>query len=238
LDAVKELRGYAGDENGFKFMRQVVRAFAVGDPAAIPVMEKMLEQMKARNGMVVQSPDLKAKLAKIDEAVAQNQITPEDAQERKNELLEVEKARAGQTRTQAELEQERKRADQQWREKMASNNEAALNEWETSVRTKDPDFGNVTDEGDENHGVSIADQVFTELQARLSAKPPASQAEMVATAQKAYDTVKRRMSQFTPKPRAMKPVTSENSSRTAKVKPKSFKEAAESATGILYGSES
>ena len=95
----------------------------------------------------------------------------------------------------------------------------------------------MTEESDPLHGVSKADQVMTELAASLPAKPPRNQQELVAAAQKAYVVVNRRMAAFLPWPKPIKaPLGSDVSSRTAKVKPKGFKETADSATSILFGS--
>ena len=237
VEAARELKTLAGDDKGFEFMRGVVRMFAAGDPKGIPIMEKMLEQMRERNGMVIQSPDLSAKTAAIDKAVQAGQLTEEQAQARKADLLEVEKARAGEKRTQGELEAQRQREQQSRVEAQTRANQTALDDWESSIRTKDADFGNVTEESDPQHGVSKADQVMSELTASLQARPPRNQQELVAAAQKAYDVVSRRMAAYLPKPRAIKaPIGSDSSSRTAKVKPKGFKETAEAATSILFGS--
>jgi hypothetical protein len=223
VEAAKELKTLAGDEKGFEFMRGVVRMFAAGDPKGIPIMEVMLNQMRERNGLVVQSADVKTRLDKgeIDEAAA----------------LEIEKARASQRRTQAQLDAQREREKQGQVEAASTANQKALDEWESSIRTKDVDFGNVTEPDDSQHGISKADQVMTELTASLQARPPKTHQDLVAAAQKAYDTVNRRLATYLPKPRAIKaPITSDTSSRTAKVKPKGFKETADAATSILFGS--
>jgi hypothetical protein len=236
-EAARELKTLAGDDKGFEFMRGVVRMFAAGDPKGIPIMEAMLKQMRERNGMVIQSPDLTSKTAEIDQAVQKGQLTEEQAAARKADLLEVEKARAGQKQSQAQLEAQRQREQQSRVETQARANQTALDDWESSIRTKDADFGNVTEESDPQHGVSKADQVMTELTASLQAKPPRNQQELVAAAQKAYDVVNRRMAAYLPRPKPIKPpIGSDSSSRTAKVKPKGFKETADAATGILYGS--
>ena len=223
IEAARELKTLAGDEKRFEFMRGIVRMFSAGDPKGIPIMEAMLNQMRERNGLVVQSADVKARLDKgeIDEAAA----------------LEIEKARAGQRQTQAQLEAQRQREQQRQVEQQTNSNQQALDEWESSIRTKDVDFGNVTTPEDPQHGISKADQVMTELTASLQARPPKTQQDLVAAAQKAYDTVNRRMATYLPKPKPIKaPITSDSSSRTAKVKPKGFKETAEAATSILFGS--
>lgn len=237
LDTLKEFRTLTGDEKGFDFFRNVTRMFAASDPKGIPVLEGMLKQLRDRNGMVIQSPDLTSKTAEIDQAVQNGQLTEEQAAARKADLLEVEKARAGQKQTQAQLEAQRQREQQSRVETQTRANQTALDDWESSIRTKDADFGNVTEESDPQRGVSKADQVLTELTASLQAKPPRNQQELVAAAQKAYDTVNRRMAAYLPRPKAIKaPIGSDSSSRTAKVKPKGFKETADSATSILFGS--
>jgi hypothetical protein len=237
LDTLKEFRTLTGDEKGFDFFRNVTRMFAASDPRGIPVLEGMLKQLRERNGMVIQSPDLTSKTAEIDQAVQNGQLTEEQAAARKADLLEVEKARAGQKQTQAQLEAQRQREQQSRVETQTRANQTALDDWESSIRTKDADFGNVTEESDPQRGVSKADQVLTELTASLQAKPPRNQQELVAAAQKAYDTVNRRMAAYLPRPKAIKaPIGSDSSSRTAKVKPKGFKETADSATSILFGS--
>jgi hypothetical protein len=237
LETLKEFKTLTGDENGFEFFRQVTRLFAASDPKGIPILEGMLKQLRERNGMVIQSPDLSAKTAEIDQAVQNGQLTDEQAQARKADLLEVEKARAGQKQTQAQLDQQRQREQQAQVETQTRANQTALDSWESSIRTKDADFGNVTEESDPQHGVSKADQVMSELTASLQAKPPRNQQELVAAAQKAYDVVNRRLAAYLPAPKPIKaPLGSDVSSRTAKVKPKGFKETSEAATGILYGS--
>jgi hypothetical protein len=237
LDTLKEFRTLTGDEKGFEFFRNVTRMFAASDPKGIPILEGMLKQMRERNGMVIQSPDMTDRLKEIDEQANLGRLTPEQADARKADLLEVEKARAGQKQTQAQLEAQRQREQQSRVETQTRANQTALDDWESSIRTKDADFGNVTEESDPQRGVSKADQVLTELTASLQAKPPRNQQELVAAAQKAYDTVNRRMAAYLPRPKAIKaPIGSDSSSRTAKVKPKGFKETADSATSILFGS--
>ena len=237
LETLKEFKTLTGDEKGFEFFQHVTRLFAANDPKGIPVLEGMLKQLRERNGMVIQSPDLAAKQAAIDDAVSKGQLTEEQAQQRKDDLLETEKARAGQKQIQAQLDQQRQREQQAQVETQMRANQTALDGWESSIRTKDADFGNVTEESDPQHGVSKADQVMSELTASLQAKPPRNQQELVAAAQKAYDVVNRRMAAYLPTPKPIKaPIGSDSSSRTAKVKPKGFKETAEAATGILYGS--
>ena len=237
VEAAHELKTLAGDDKGFEFMRGVVRMFAAGDPKGIPIMEKMLEQMRERNGMVIQSPDLAARSKEIDDAANLGKMTPEQAEAHKADLLKIEEARAGQKQTQAQLEAQRQREQQSRVETQTRANQTALDDWESSIRTKDADFGNVTEESDPQHGVSKADQVMSELTASLQAKPPRNQQGLVAAAQKAYDVVNRRMAAYLPKPKAIKaPIGSDSSSRTAKVKPKGFKETSEAATSILFGS--
>ena len=237
LETLKEFKTLTGDEKGFDFFRQVTRLFAASDPKGIPVLEGMLKQLRERNGMVIQSPDLAAKQAAIDDAVSKGQLTEEQAQQRKDDLLETEKARAGQKQIQAQLDQQRQREQQAQVETQTRANKTALDGWENSIRTKDADFGNMTEDSDPRHGVSKADQVMSELTASLQAKPPRNQQELVAAAQKAYDVVNRRVAAYLPTPKPIKaPIGSDSSSRTAKVKPKGFKETAEAATGIMFGS--
>jgi len=237
LETLKEFKTLTGDEKGFEFFRNVTRIFAANDPKGIPILEGMLSQLRERNGMVVKSPDLIARLEEVDKADKLGQLTPEQAEDRRADLLGTERARAGQKMIQAQLDQQRQREQQAQVETQTRANQTALDGWESSIRTKDADFGNVTEESDPQHGVSKADQVMSELTASLQAKPPRNQQELVAAAQKAYDVVNRRMAAYLPAPRPIKaPIGSESSSRTAKVKPKGFKEVSEAATGILYGS--
>jgi hypothetical protein len=237
LDTLKEFKTLTGDEKGFEFFRNVTRLFAASDPKGIPILEGMLKQLRERNGMVIQSPDLAARSKEIDDAANLGKMTPEQAEAHKADLLKIEEARAGQKQTQAQLEAQRQREQQSRVETQSRANQTALDDWEGSIRTKDADFGNVTEESDPQHGVSKADQVMSELTASLQAKPPRNQQELVAAAQKAYDVVNRRMAAYLPKPKPIKaPIGSDSSSRTAKVKPKGFKETSEAATSILYGS--
>ena len=99
----------------------------------------------------------------------------------------------------------------------------SLNSWEENIRSRDPDFGNVTDISDPLHGKSVADQVFDGLCLLQTRNPKAGTDDLLAEANRIHKLAKSRISAGTG--RTQKVLTSHSSSITAKPKPVSVMDA-------------
>jgi hypothetical protein len=237
-EELKSLKQIVGEGQPWQFFNQVTQLFSRGDEKCIPILEEMVNQVKKRNGHLIQSDDLKQKVARINQAQTDGLITPEDAAERLAELTETEKSRAQARNLREQIEQQNRlksQAEAQQREQSAVQEyRTALDNWETALRQTWPNFGNLTAPDDPNHGVSMADQVFAELNSRLAMTPPKTQEELLSLAQKSVEVVQRRLKAYEPPPKPMKPVTSENSFTTARPVGRNWKERASQNTSLLY----
>lgn len=222
-DIAQELRQIVGGEQEFNTMRQVVRGFAAGDPAVLPILKQMVQSIEKSNGEVISSPDLVERQSALQRQVDEGLIDQKEFEAQANLLKEVERTRAGRTRAETQLKttaetQRAQQVEQQQRQQVE-----AINSWESNIRQRDPDFGAVTDVTDPKHGESIADQVFDAMSLRFIQKPGTTTEELVQVAQRAYDRAKRTAP--TPPLRTQRVVTSQSSSTTGKQKPRSMREA-------------
>lgn len=204
-----EFRQHAGDDEGFKTMRHIIRGYATGDAACVPILEQMLQDLRERTGLVVSDADIKTRIenGELDETTGTElQRTRIEAKAAKNRLTQAE-----QERQQREVES-------------ASNDVAqSLNTWEEKVRGQDPDFGNVTPDDDPKHGESIADQVLDGIRLLQMRNPRAGKAELLAEADRIHKLARGRLQNV--RGRTQRVITSESSSTTARPAPKTMKEA-------------
>jgi hypothetical protein len=191
---VDELKRYAGDEDGWRNMRLLIRNHAENPAEAVPMLEMLLNDARERAGLVVKSPDIRQKLddGLVDEPTA----------------LELEQARVAAQRNKAAQEA-------QAREKAAESQQAmvtALDQWEASVRSRLPDY-------DSYQGL-----VRAKLSEAAMRTFPKSPDEAVQMAQSALDDitgwVKQRMTPVQPR----KVATSSGSSTKASAKPRSLRD--------------
>lgn len=220
---VDELKRYTVDDAGFKKMRDVVRAFAEDPSASVPVLEQMLESARQRSGHVVTSPDLKQRLAVLDKKLEDGHLDEETHALARDAILEAEKGRAGAKSATAKVQQTQTQRLTEARQAAMTTTLNSLNAWETNIRERDPDFGNVTPAEDPKHGESVADRVFDALQLKFSRNPNATTEELIAEATRVHKLARGQLAR--PAARESRPVTTTGSSTTAKPKPKTMREA-------------
>jgi|GEM_PF-6041757 len=234
--SLAKIRAFTGNnETGFKNLNTLLETFTQDPGAALPMLEKLVEDAKQRAGLVLQSDDLKREAEKISQQLKDNVIDEETANAQKARLVEIEKARAGKRAAETRLQQTNESQQQRQAREAQQQTVNALNTWEESVRARYPDLGALTDLNDPNHGESVMDQVFDLLASKVSIKPPATTAEYTALAQQCLETVQKRIGKLLPAGRTMRPMTSQSSSATAKVKPRNFQEAEQQARKSLFG---
>lgn len=220
---VDELRAHTGDEAGFTTMRNIVRAYANDPAAAVPILENMLLDARTRSGLVVTSTDLKGRLEKLEADARAGTIDGTELAARKAELVELESARAAKRQAEGRLTQTETQRRQQAENASAGALASSLNSWEEGIRQRDPDFGNVTDVDDPQHGVSVADRVFDGIRLFRMAKPQSTNEQVLAEVQRVYKLARGSLPQ---KPlRESRPVTVQGSSITAKPKARTVREA-------------
>lgn len=149
-EVVQEMvQAVQGDEQGFKNMRTLIRSYEGEPDKAIPMLKMLLEDCEKRSGLVIQSDDLKQKVQEIDQLVKDNLITLEAAEQRKQELIEVEKSRATVKRVTTQTENRSKQIEQSETQKRQREQLEQLaqveNNWMADKKKSDPDFAMIED---------------------------------------------------------------------------------------------
>ena len=223
LEIVDELRQHTGDAQGFETMRGIVRTYATEPEKAIPVLENMLKDARERAGLEITSPDLKERLAEIDDKQRRGLLDAAEAEAWKADLTAAEQARAGGRQAQARLQATQQRTEQEQAAEAQSATINKLNSWEENIRKRDPDFGQVTDPDDPEHGASIADQVYDAIVLKQTHNPRATVEELLKEADRAYKLARGRLSNG--RGRQQRVLTSEGSFTTARPEAKTMREA-------------
>jgi hypothetical protein len=222
-DVASELRQIAGGDKEFDTMRQVVRAYATGDPAVLPILRQMVQTIEKSSGEVISSPDLLTRAEAIQKQFDNGVIDQAEYQTQTGLLKEIERNRAGKRTAETTVKvQQQTQAEQQARQAL-EREASSINSWETNIRSRDPDFGNVTDVNDPKHGESVADQVFDAMCLKRAHQPNSTTDDLLAVAQRAYSLAKGRVSG--PAPRQNRVITSQTSSITGRQRPKTMREA-------------
>lgn len=219
----EELKSLTGDEQSFTAMQQVVRAYAQGDAAVEPILEQMLTHIRTVNGKVLTSPDLVQRKTALKGKLDAGLIDQGEFDEQTKLLTETEQARAGKKTAETKLQSTAKQTQAQEAERQQAATVQAINSWEENIRSRDPDFGNVTDVNDPNHGASVADQVFDAMCLKRMSAPNATTQDLIAAGQRAYTLAKGRNASAPQRERRV--ITATSSSVTAKPRPKTMREA-------------
>ena len=193
LEAVAELEAHTGDAAGFTRMREIVKTYATEPEAAVPILESMLKDARERAGLVVVSDDLRGRLGKVDALLASGQIDEVQAREWKADIQSAERSRAGERQARQRAEQERQAQTPAQVNAAGQQRATALNQWEESIRSKDPSFGEVTESDHPTHGESVADQVLDAVELLFTRNPGATPAQVVAEADRVWKLAQKRL---------------------------------------------
>lgn len=225
----QRLRAATKDDTATANAVALVEAWFAGKPEALGMLKELQGDLETRLGQRLTSPDLVAKAAKIDEALEAMHLLPEEAAERKAELLEIEKARAGQRQAENERKQTESQKQSEAVEKLIEARTVALNQWEELGPLRNPDYANRPEM--QQRVIADAQVKITEREAKLGRM--LNPAEMVECAQAAYDDVLKFLTGFLPKPQAQRLPPGGGSSRSGLPKAKTFGEALDSAAEVL-----
>ena len=226
VDVLDEMKRITGGEREFNTMRQIVRQYSAGDPAVLPMLRQMVQTMERHAGEVLSSPDLVGRQQAIQKQFDEGHIDANELKSQSELLKEVERNRAGKRQAETRLTTTQKTQQQQQAAQAQQQQVEAVNSWESNIRQRDPDFGDVTDVNDPKHGQSIADQVFDAMSLKFMHNPTATTDDLLAEAQRAYTMAKGR----SPGPalRQQRVVTSQRSSVTGRQAPRTMREAMDS----------
>lgn len=173
------------------------------DPkGAIEMLKGTLETLQVSQGMALPA-DLQAKVT--------DGTLPEDI------AKELAQARVNVQRGTRQSQDSATQAQQAAVQGMTS----AVNVWEQSRRSSDPDYAPKKD-GEPDGKYEFVESKFLQL---ASAKPPKSAQEAVALVEQAYGEVSKSLQRFVPKPAPTKVLNSNASSTTAKKEPTTMREA-------------
>ena len=145
---VDEMRkSVGGSEQGFTNMRNLIRNFD-SDPAnAVPMLETLLNDARKRAGLVLHDSALMTEAQKLDQQVADGLIEQAQADARKAELLELQKAKMVTTQTaqqqQAERDRQQRAQIEAATQKAAAEINTAESAWTDAKAKNDPDFAAV-----------------------------------------------------------------------------------------------
>ena len=225
-EIVAEFKALTGDAKGFDTMRDIVRTYARDPAAAVPILEQMLTDARQRGGLEITSPDLKARLAEIDQQAHDSLISQDAAKKLRALLVEAEKGRAAARQAEGRLKDHEQSAARTAAQAADAQVMTTLNAWEQNIRSRYPDFGDVTAATDPAHGSSVADQVFDALCLKRMTQPDAGADVLVREADRVLKLALTRVG--APASRTQRPITSQGSSVTAKPRPKTMREAMDS----------
>jgi hypothetical protein len=226
------LQSVGGNEKGFNNIRNLIRSFDADPATAVPMLEMLLTDAQGRAGMVLTSPELVTESRRLDQEVADGTKTPEEIQKRKAELLELEKSRVVQRRTETQSEQQRKLAEQK---ALAEQGRAILSEiktavdaWETNVKKTDPDYPKIR--------TLVIDRIRILAEARTNELGRALKgAEAVEVSTEALKQIKSDISALLPKPKSRQAITGGGSSNGSRQQSTTERERYEARIAKLEG---
>lgn len=212
---------------GMLLMDGVSRSSKIPDAKQIEAVEKILNTMKERAGMVFTNPDRLKESRELDEQLRQGLVEPDAVEKRKAELLKLERAEAIEKQSGRESERiasERKAIGEQEQNRTQQRQVEEINKVESNwVETKtksDPDFAAV-----QNLFSMFVERNSLEFWNKNKRLP--SSAEVAPEIlEKSLKMAKAEALKFRPKPEAKKPVTngSHGSSAQHRQQPKNSRE--------------
>lgn len=141
IEVVQEmLQSVGGSEVGFTNMRHLIKSFDADPAGAVPMLEKLLEDAKSRAGLVITAPELKTELQQLDQQIKEGLIDQNAAEKRRNELVELQKARLLSEQTQRERQTAQQRQTEQQQMQAVNDLNQTEARWVSEKQKSDPDF--------------------------------------------------------------------------------------------------
>ncbi len=140
LQTFERLKVATGGEQYVESTVDLIEKWQKGDPKALEMLDILRNDLLQRTGNVLTSPDLVQRNRDIDSELQQGTLDENQAQQRRNDLLEIEKARVTAKRSEADV---KKREEHERNTTVESQHRAlvtAANDWEKSKMASDPDY--------------------------------------------------------------------------------------------------
>lgn len=214
LTAFDRFRKATGGEQEAENTIRLAELHKAGDMRAREMLVMLLNDFDSRTGAVLTSPDLLQRSQGIDKQVGEGALTPEDGEQRKKDLVEIQKARAGKQATEAELKQ---RDDTQRNNSAEAQTQEMVNAcdaWEKDKLKSDPDYPALKKFSD-----SLAFQIGNERQQQLKGERLLNGREMKEVLEEAYKQAKEEAAKFRPAPKTRQVTTGTSSSATSRRQP-------------------
>ncbi len=157
LNTFERLKAATGGVEHVESTVDLIEKWQKGDPKALEMLDILRNDLLQRTGSVLTSPDLMQRNRDIDSELQQGTLDETQAQQKRNDLLEIEKARVTARRSEAEVKQRDQREQQTTVESQIQAAEHAGNEWEKATMSKDPDYPSLK-EAVESKALALANQ--------------------------------------------------------------------------------
>ena len=216
----ERFRKSVGDDAAVENTIVLTELFQQGNPKAREMLVTLLNDLDARTGSVLTSPDLKQRAADIDRKVNDGLMEATDAETAKKDLLELEKSRVGQRQTEAQKSQVQQQADQTVQQQRVSEVVSAANDWEKEQMASDPDYPSLK---------KMVELTVPSVREEWMAKKPRGYFLTAADTKKLLEEtltiVKAEAAKFAPRPQARTRLNGGGSSATSRREPANADEA-------------
>lgn len=206
LEVVQEMFQSVGNsEQGFNNMRTLIKNFEADPANAVPMLEVLIQDAKKRAGLVVSDTQLASEEQKLQEKLNDGLITEEEAEQRRQELLEVQQARLSKSQAEQREQAERQRREQAARKAAETELEQIEARWVSEKQKSDPDYTAL----ESLHGAFIQKNAikFHNDNGRLP-----NTTEAISLLEKSYKEAKAEALKFKPAPKERKVVKSNQGS--------------------------
>lgn len=212
------LKKAVGDDESAENAIVLTELFQRGDPRARTMLQELINDLDARTGAVLTSPDLTKRAEAIDAQLEQGLLTPEEAKQKKDDLLEIQKARVGKQQTESRLQETERTEAQKRFDAAVDETVAAANDWEKEKMVSDPDYPALK-KLVEDRAFKIGDERQRKLKGRLL-----NGTELKAVLDQALKEVKDEALKLQPKPQRRQVFAGGGSSATARRAPANSRE--------------
>lgn len=213
VEIVKRIETATGSAEAARNAVAFIELYQSADPRAGAMLQDLVADFNARTGAVLTSPDLVRRNADLEKRLADGVITPEDRDQARKDLFELEKARVEKTRVGTQTAAQAKEAARRAMDDATNALSATCTAWETEKGKSDPDYKTL-----KNRVEDRAYKIGTDVQSQQGNRI-LTPAQMRQVLDKALAEVKAEAAKERPSPKPRNPITSNGSSATTRRAP-------------------
>ncbi len=221
VEKFERLRRGVGDDQAVENTIQLVELFQQGNPKARDMLITLLNDLDARTGMVLTSPDLIKRGLDIEAQLTDGSMDEAQAKQARADLLELQKSRVGKQQSEAERQRQQEAETQRSFETQQTEMVNAADAWEKTTMAKDPDYPALKPLV-EDRAYRIGNERQNKLKGRLL-----NGAEMKQVLDDALKQIKEEAGKLQPKPKPRQVLNGNGSSATSRRQPANEREAFE-----------